>query len=118
MSDHPSDWQASKSIATMWLRSRQTRRELMTRTLILLLVLFAVGVWPLDGWLMSGIWRFAIYWGATGFLCLFLILLTLYDVLAVVKEEQVAFSKEHNPLDPDELDRLVKEAREKGDDEK
>ena len=106
-----SSWLLSRAIATLILRDRDKRRDFMTKLLLVLLALFAVGVWPLDSWLTRGLWRFVLYWGGTAFLSIFLILLTAYDVLAVIKEERGQFHDENGRISEAELQRLVAEAK-------
>lgn len=113
MSQRPSHshWQFSRAVATLVLHDRAKRRDFMTKLLVALVTLFALGLWPLDSWLMRSAWRFVGYWGGTGFLAFFLTLLTFYDVLAVIREERGTFLDENGPLTKEDLDRLVREAK-------
>ncbi|MEK7954258.1 hypothetical protein [Luteolibacter soli] len=88
MSDQPSDWQSSKGLAKSMLHDRPTRRKLMARSLALLLAVFAIGLWGIPGWLAADLWRFIIWWGACGFLAIFVVVFALYDVMRVIREER------------------------------
>jgi len=91
MSDHPSEWQSRKGLATSMLHDRPTRRKLMARTLALLLAVFAIGLWGIDEWLAKNVWRFISWWGGCAFLALFMVLFALYDVMRVIREERDRF---------------------------
>lgn len=83
----PSDWQSSKGLAKSILHDRPARRRAMGRSVALLLGMFAIGLWGIDGWLNDPL-RFVIWWGACGLLTLLVLLLALYDVLRVIREER------------------------------
>lgn len=55
--------------------------------------MLALGLWGIDGWLWSSPWRAIIWWGACGLGTLFVILFTLYDALAVIREERAGHGK-------------------------
>lgn len=88
----------SRAIAGGILHDRRQRRQLITGCLLLSLLLLGGGVWPLNEWLMRGVWRFFVYWGVTALCCCFLALLGLYDALAVVREEREKLGLNHPPL--------------------
>jgi len=88
MSARSTWWLASKAIAQVTLGDRKRRRQFMTGLLALIVGLFTMGVWPLESWLGEGLWRFLFYWGGSIFLCLFLLLMAVYDALSVVGEEK------------------------------
>ena len=50
------------------------------------LVTVLLGSWPLAGWLEGSLWRMFLCWGGVMVLTVFMMLLALYDMLAVVKE--------------------------------
>ena len=75
-------------IAQMILHTRQMRRKVLLQLVIVLLVLVVLGAWPLAGWLSSNMWLFLLWWGASLFYGLMVVLLAIYDMLAVLKEER------------------------------
>ena len=75
-------------IALMILHTRQMRRKVLLQLVIVLLVLVVLGAWPLAGWLSGNMWLFLLWWGASLFYGLMVILLAIYDMLAVFKEER------------------------------
>lgn len=83
-----SSWAVSKGLAGEILRDRSERRSFMTRLLVLVLAQLVVGVWVIQGWLGADLWRFLLWWAACGALTGFLLLMALYDMLAVVREER------------------------------
>lgn len=87
MSQTPSDWDSSKSIAKSMLRDRVTRRKMLSYWLLVVLAWIAVGMWVIDGWLADSAMRFLIWWGVCMVLTLILILFALYDALRVLKED-------------------------------
>lgn len=92
-------WRTSKALAAGMLRDRATRRSLMTRLLIVVLAILALGNWALRAWLAANIWRFVLWWGACAALTGFLLLLALYDALAVIGEEREKLKKQLNQDD-------------------
>ena len=81
-------WQMSLAIATVTLSDRGKRRRFITGLLMLIVAYFSLGNWPLDSWLSRGLWRMLIFWGFLGLMCLFMILMALFDALAVIGEEK------------------------------
>ncbi|MDG1975495.1 MAG: hypothetical protein P8I39_03080 [Akkermansiaceae bacterium] len=81
-------WQMSLAIATVTLSDRSKRRRFITGLLVLIVAYFSLGNWPLDSWLSRGLWRMLIFWGFLGLMCLFMILMALFDALAVIGEER------------------------------
>ncbi|WAC18778.1 hypothetical protein OVA24_16230 [Luteolibacter sp. SL250] len=82
------DWESDKRVARSMLRNRGTRRKIMARMLLLALGLMAWGLWLVDGWLRVRPWMFLIWWGACAFLTCMVMVLALYDMLAVIREER------------------------------
>ena len=74
------------TVARALLQFRESRRKIIFYTIIGLLVVFAVGNWPLAGWLEESPVRFLFYWTGCAFLAIFLFLLGLYDWLSIMKE--------------------------------
>ena len=70
----------SLAIATVTLSDRGKRRRFITGLLMLIAAYFSLGNWPLDSWLSRGLWRML--------MCLFMILMALFDALAVIGEEK------------------------------
>ncbi len=75
-------------IAQMILHTRVMRRKVLLQLVVVLLVLVVLGAWPLAGWLSGNMWLFLLWWGASLFYGLMVILLAIYDMLAVFKEER------------------------------
>lgn len=69
------------------LDDRSLRRKMMTQLVIFLLVLVAVGTWLVDDWLRDGVIRFVIFWGVVGIYALFIMLMAVYDILKVMRDE-------------------------------
>ncbi len=78
------------SLARMILCSRKLRRKVLMQLTIVLILVVAIGAWPLATWLAGNVWLFLIWWGACVFYGLMVILLSLYDMLSVLKEEREA----------------------------
>jgi len=77
-------------LARLILHTRKLRRRMLLQLLIVLVVIATLGSWPLASWLGSNIWLFLIWWGLTMLYGLMVILLAIYDMLAVVQEERSA----------------------------
>ncbi len=89
--------QASASLAQTILRDRSLRRSLMFwGTLATLFAAFLGGFVLMDSLTQSPM-AFAVYWLVVGFLVIFLLLLSLYDMLSVPRE----LRKESKLEDPD-----------------
>jgi hypothetical protein len=88
VSQTPSDWDSSKSIAKSMLRDRVTRRKLLGYWVLLVLGWIVLGMWGVDEWLADHAMRFIAWWGVCLVLTLLLILFALYDALSVVREER------------------------------
>lgn len=84
----PSSWSADKGIAKGILGDRTLRRRAMSRCLMLLLAVFAVGLWVIPGWLGANVWRFLLWWAGCGALAIFTVAFALYDAMAVIREER------------------------------
>ncbi len=89
MSEKPaSRWSANKGVARGILHDRSARRRIMARFLLLLLSVFAIGLWGIDVWLRADIWRFFLWWAGCGLLAVFIVMFAVYDVFAVLREER------------------------------
>ncbi len=82
------DWESDKRVARSMLRNRGTRRKIMARMLLLSLALMAGGLWLVDGWLKARPWFFLIWWGACAFVTSMTMVMALYDMMAVIREER------------------------------
>jgi len=87
-------WATSVAVALAVMQDRTMRRRAIMRFLVLLLGMFAFGLWGIDGWLTASVWRFLFYWGACGALTVFVMLFALYDAMAVVREEREQYMQE------------------------
>lgn len=76
------------SLAHMILKTRKLRRRMLLQLLVVLLLLVLIGAWPLAAWLEQNLGFFMLWWGLTGLYGLMVILLALYDMLAVIREER------------------------------
>ncbi len=85
---NPSSWNVSKGLARGLLRDRAERRRILARILMAVLAIISAGLWLLDHWLAANIWRFLIWWGTCAALTCLMMLLALYDLLAVIREER------------------------------
>lgn len=81
-------WSDSKLIARAVLHDRASRRKVIARMLIFVLLLMVGGLWVVDGWLAGNVWYFLLWWGAVAFFTFMEMLFALYDVLAVIREER------------------------------
>lgn len=82
------DWETDKRVARLMLRSREQRRKIMARLLLVALGLMAGGLWLVDGWLAKNPWYFLIWWGVCAVVTGMTMVMALYDVLAVIREER------------------------------
>lgn len=87
----------SVAIATVTLADRSRRRRFISGFLVFILVYFSFGNWVIDDWLMKGIWRMLLYWGFLGAMCLFLVLMAVFDALAAIGEERVKVGLSKRP---------------------
>lgn len=83
-----SEWDDSKLIARAVLYDRLARRKVIGRMLMFVLMMMAAGLWLIDGLLARSPWYFLLWWGACVLLTVLVMLLALYDVLAVIREER------------------------------
>ncbi|MBK1829836.1 hypothetical protein JIN77_03810 [Verrucomicrobiaceae bacterium R5-34] len=89
MSEKRASWATvCVGLARMILHSREMRRKMLFQLVIVLLVLVVLGAWPLATWLSGSVWLFLLWWGASMFYGLMIVLLAIYDMAAVVKEER------------------------------
>jgi hypothetical protein len=81
-------WEADKAVAGGILADRRSRRKALGGFASVMLGMFALGLWGIDGWLKESPLRFGLYWAVCGLLCLFVMAFALLDALAVIKEER------------------------------
>jgi len=82
------DWETDKRVARSMLRNREQRRKIMARLLLVSLGLMAGGLWLVDGFLKTRPWFFLLWWGACALVTCMTMVMALYDVLAVIREER------------------------------
>lgn len=61
---------------------------MLFQLVIVLVLLVVIGGWPLSGWLGQSVWLFLAWWGFCMFYGILVILLAIYDMGAVVREER------------------------------
>lgn len=88
MAARKTGWEDCKGIARAILHDRAARRRVIGRILLTALLMMAAGLWLIDGWLASGLLRFAIWWGGCAALTCVVMLFAVYDALAVLREER------------------------------
>lgn len=89
MSGKKASWiMVCAGLARMILHSRELRRKMLFQLVIVLVIIAALGAWPLSGWLGTSVWLFLIWWAVAMLYGLMVILLAIYDMAAVVKEER------------------------------
>jgi len=76
------------AIARAILHDRTTRRKWLGCGALLMLGVFALGLWGIDGWLGQSPLRFIIWWLGCAALTIIIMLFALYDALAVIREER------------------------------
>ncbi len=89
MSGNKASWvTVCLGLARMILHSREMRRKVLFQLVIVLLIIVAVGAWPLANWLAQNVWLFLTWWALCMIYGVLVILLAIYDMAAVVKEER------------------------------
>jgi hypothetical protein len=88
MAANKTGWRDCKSIARAILHDRAARRKIIGRMLITALLMMAVGLWLIDGWLASDVMFFTLWWAACAGLTCMVMLFALYDAMAVIREER------------------------------
>lgn len=76
-----------RSLAKGILDDRVQRRSMVTQLLIIVLILVALGNWVITDWLSDGVIRFVVFWGLVTLLVLFILLMAVYDLLKVMRDE-------------------------------
>lgn len=89
MNDHePSPWGESKGLAQAILRNRAERRKWLTRMVLGLVVMIAIGIWVLDTWIWESVWRAIFWWGGCALGTFVVLIFVAYDALVVTGEER------------------------------
>ena len=81
-------WEMDKMLARAVLEDRQMRRKVLGTFAVVMLSMFALGLWGIDEWLAKSVLRFGIYWLLCAMLCLFVMLFALFDLLKSISEEK------------------------------
>ena len=81
-----SDWQADKAVAQAILSDRRLRRRALAISLMVALVLLALGLWVIDAWLEDVLWRFLLWWSGCALVSLWVLLFALFDALKSIQE--------------------------------
>jgi hypothetical protein len=81
-------WNHCKGIARSILHDRAARRKVIGHMVLCALLMMAAGLWIVNEWLASSAWLFLLWWcGCAALTCLVMVF-TLYDALAVIREER------------------------------
>jgi len=83
MQSSGNQWDTDKRLAKALLRDRPWRRMVLTRLVLANLTAIALGLWVLDHWLAASMTGFALWWGGVALATVFMLLLALYDALAI-----------------------------------
>lgn len=84
-----SSWvQFCMSMGKTILHSREMRRKVLFQLVITLVIVVAIGVWPLSDWLDERLPLFLLWWAGCVIYTVMIILLAIYDMLVVFKEER------------------------------
>lgn len=90
-SKNSGSWESSKGLARAILHDRIERRKWMARLVMVPLGMLAVGLWVLDAWIWESPLRVLLWWGGCAVMTIIVIILALYDALAVLREERDKF---------------------------
>jgi hypothetical protein len=70
------------------LHDRTTRRKWLGTAAFLMLGLFALGLWGIDGWLAKSVVRMGLWWLGVTVWTLLVMLFALFDAMAAIREER------------------------------
>jgi len=70
------------------LYDRDTRRRGLGSSALLMLALFAAGLWLVDDWISVSPMRFAAWWLGVAMWTMVVMLFSLFDALAAIREER------------------------------
>jgi|LakMenE18May11ns_1017448.scaffolds.fasta_scaffold9877855_2 quinol-cytochrome oxidoreductase complex cytochrome b subunit len=95
MANQPSEWDSAKILSKAILHDRATRRKWLGWAALLMLALFAIGLWGIQGWLAQSLLRFTLWWLGCACFTGLVMIFALYDALRAVREEREKFDREH-----------------------
>lgn len=81
-------WSASNGLARAILYDRNERRKWLGWMILVPLLMMAAGLWLIDDWLWESPLRAVSWWAACALSTLIVLLFSLYDALAVLREER------------------------------
>ena len=81
-------WSDSTDLARAILHDRAERRKWIAGMMMVPILMLAVGLWVIGGWLLESPVRFLLWWGGCGLSTFVVMIFALYDALAVVREER------------------------------
>lgn len=84
----PGSWSDSTDLARAILHDRAERRKWIGRMMLVPVLMLAIGLWGISGWLAESPWRFIGWWGGCALATCVAMLFALYDALAVIREER------------------------------
>lgn len=76
-----------RSLSRAILSDRVTRRKWLAGMAFLMLILFAIGMWVIPGWLAHPPIRFAVWWMGVALWTMVVLLFSFYDAIAAMREE-------------------------------
>ena len=88
-------WNHSTGLARAILHDRAERRKWLFYLVLAPLGMLALGLWVIDGWIWTSLWRVILWGGGCALATLVAMLFALYDSLAVIREEKEKFKREN-----------------------
>lgn len=76
-------WDTDKRLAKALLRDSPWRRKTLTRLVLANLTAIVLGLLVIDHWLAASMAGFVLWWGAVALATVFMLMLALYDALAI-----------------------------------
>ena len=84
----PESWNSSTALARAILHDRKERRRWMVGMMMVPVLMLAIGLWVIGGWLMESSLRFLLWWGGCAAATVVVMIFAVYDALAVFREER------------------------------
>ncbi|MEO5714896.1 MAG: hypothetical protein ABIT37_15565 [Luteolibacter sp.] len=84
----PESWNSSTDLARAILHDRKERRKWMVGMMMVPVLMLAIGLWVIGGWLMESPLRFLLWWGGCAVATIVVMIFAVYDALAVIREER------------------------------
>ena len=84
----PGSWNSSTDLARAILHHRRVRRKWMVGMMMVPVLMLAIGLWGINGWLMESPLRFLLWWGGCAMATIVVMIFAVYDALAVIREER------------------------------